>query len=342
MELDDLLQEFRLQEFEESMGILFPQETLSFEEIWKEVIGGNIIDVFAKVLERTIEAELKGLGSVKSVFLWLMILGIVGALLTNFIEIFDKAQVSELCFYFLYLMVSALMLKCFFEIMRIASEALDNIVLFVKLMIPGYLISVGVASGTVTVSVYYELVIVFIYLLENVFVKMVLPLISCHMVLSVVNGIWPGERLGLIIDLTKKMALWIVKAGVGIITGFSVIQGVISPSLDSVQNLAVKKMVSVVPGVGDAAKGILDITAASAIAVKNSIGVVLLILLIMLSLAPLVKIFLIAFVLKISAALMGTVSDKRITNLIVCDGHYNESYLLTTGASGSGEGGDIL
>lgn len=313
MEFDELLNEFGLTEFQQSMDILFPKDSLSFEEIWAEVMKGNIIDALAKAVGRSLELNVNSFGSVRSVFIWLLILGIMGALLSNFVEIFDKSQVADLAFYFLYLMVSAVMLKCFFEISGTASETLENIVLFVKLMIPTYMIAVGVSAGTTTVTMYYELVIFIIYCIENILIRLVLPLISCHMMLAVVNGIWPKEGLGILTGVMKKAVLWILKAGMGVITGFGVIQALISPSLDSVHLAAFKKLVAAVPGVGDAAQGIMDIALASAVTVKNSIGVVLLVLLVAMCLRPLLEIFVIAFVLKLAAALMGIVSDKRIT-----------------------------
>ena len=56
-----------------------------------------------------------------------------------------------------------------------------------------------------------------------------------------------------------------------------------------------------------------ELALGSAVVIRNSIGVVLLLLLLLLCAAPLVKIALIALLLKTAAAFMGIISDRRIT-----------------------------
>lgn len=57
----------------------------------------------------------------------------------------------------------------------------------------------------------------------------------------------------------------------------------------------------------------VDVVIGSAVVIKNSIGVVMLILLLAVCIVPLLKIFAIAMLLKLSATLLGIISDKRIT-----------------------------
>ena len=76
----------------------------------------------------------------------------------------------------------------------------------------------------------------------------------------------------------------------------------------------------------------MEMVMGSAILVKNSIGVVLLLLLLCLCAAPLIQIFLTAFLLKAAAAFMGIVSDKRIT---ACANHAGEAGMLLLRTVGS-------
>ena len=74
-----------------------------------------------------------------------------------------------------------------------------------------------------------------------------------------------------------------------------------------------QKVVSAIPGIGGGADSVASLVIGSAVVIKNSIGVVLLILLVCMCLAPLLQILLTACCLKLAAAVMGIVSDKRIT-----------------------------
>ena len=63
----------------------------------------------------------------------------------------------------------------------------------------------------------------------------------------------------------------------------------------------------------------------SAIVIQNSIGVLLLLLLIMLCMGPLIKLAAIGWILRLSAALLGMVSDKR---LVQCTNQMGEGCML--------------
>ena len=63
----------------------------------------------------------------------------------------------------------------------------------------------------------------------------------------------------------------------------------------------------------------------SAVVIRNSIGVVLLLLLLLLCAVPLLKIAVIAGMLKCAAAFMGIVSDRRIT---ACANRIGDASLL--------------
>ena len=105
-----------------------------------------------------------------------------------------------------------------------------------------------------------------------------------------------------------------LKGAVGIITGFSIFQSLITPVVDSARKTGLQKLVAAIPGVGGAADGVVELVLGSASLIKGSVGTVLLILLLLLCATPLVKIGVIAGILKCAAAFMGIVSDKRITS----------------------------
>lgn len=237
----------------------------------------------------------------------------LAALLGHFTDIFDKHQISDLSFYFIYLLVTAVLLRLFAQVAGTASDAMENIVLFIRLMVPAYLVSVGIATGTTTVGACYQMMLLLIYGVQEILVGVVLPLIYSYLMLSVVNGIWIEEKLNLLIDFLEKGIGWILKAALGLVTGISVFQSALTPVIDSVKATAWQKALSVIPGIGNAADGVMELVTGSAIVIKNSVGILLLLLLLMLCAAPLIQIFFTALLLKAAAAFMGIVSDKRIT-----------------------------
>ena len=153
-----------------------------------------------------------------------------------------------------------------------------------------------------------------------------------YCMLAVVNGIWIEEKLSLLMDLLMKGIQAVLKAAVGVVTGVSIFQAVITPVLDSVKSSALQKALSAIPGIGNAADGVVELVAGSAVIIKNCLGIVFLLLLLAICAAPLLRIFLIACILKAAAAVMGIVSDKRITS---CTDKVGEGSMLLFRTAGT-------
>ena len=190
---------------------------------------------------------------------------------------------------------------------------MENILVFIRLLVPTYLMAVGVASGTATAGASYQLVLLLIYGVERVLVGGLLPFIYSYVLLAVVNGVWIEEKLSLLMELLEKAIKAALKAIIGVVTGISIFQAVITPVIDTAKSSTLQRVVSAIPGIGGAADSMASLVIGSAVVIKNSIGVVLLILLVSMCMAPLLQILLTACCLKLAAAVMGIVSDKRIT-----------------------------
>lgn len=315
-DLEGIWQEYGLDRLEEGMNSLFPEYHISLVSLLEEIMAGDILGALSQFFQGMISDMALSAAGVKNILVWLIVLGIVAALMTQFIEIFDRHQIADMGFYFIYLLMSSILLKCFSQVLLCASETIESIVLFVKLLIPTYLLSVGLATGITTVSAYYQLLLLMIYGAQKLLAGIVLPLIYSYCLLAMINGIWIEEKLSLLMNLIEKCIGWILKLSIGIVTGISIFQSIITPVIDSVQKSTLQKAVSAIPGVGNAADGVIELVVGSAVVIKNSIGVVMLILLLVLCAAPLFRIFFSALLLKAAAALMGIVSSKRITSCV--------------------------
>lgn len=331
--MDSTWSDYGLDELQKGMDELFPEYQISLENLLQELYSGNVIDTLAAFMKEVIAQMAGNTEGLKNILIWLLVFGVVSALMSHLVEVFDKHQVSDLAFYFVYLLMSGVLMRCFTEAAQTAVETLENIILFARLLVPVYLMTVGVAAGSITAGAYYQLMLIMIYGVEQILLGVVVPLVYSYCLLSVVNGIWIEEKLTLLVDFLEKIIGWILKASMGIVTGVSVFQSLLTPVLDSVRMGAWHKAVSALPGVGNAAEGTVELVVGSAVVIKNSVGLILLILLLFLCAAPLIKIFLMAVLLKAAAAFMGIVSDKRITT---CSNRTGDALLLLFRTSATG------
>lgn len=314
MELEYIWQEYGLDRLQEGLGILFPESTVSLEGLLSRVMTGDVFGALAELFTGSITGFVAQLTGLKNIFIWLLVMGIVSSLMTHFVEIFDRHQVADLGFYFMYLLFTVVLLKCFLQTAEIAAETLENIILFIRLLMPTYLLTVGISTGSVTAGASCQLMLLVIFGVEHILAKVLVPLVYSFLMLVIVNGIWAEEKLSLLIELLEKGIGWALKGVLGMVTGIGIFQALVTPVVDTARKAGLQKLVAAIPGVGGAADGVVELVLGSAAVIKSSVGVVLLLLLLSLCAAPLVKIAVIAGILKCAAAFMGIVSDKRITS----------------------------
>ena len=118
----------------------------------------------------------------------------------------------------------------------------------------------------------------------------------------------------MLLKLIKQLIGYILKLSLAIITGISLIQSMITPVMNSVKMSAMQKAVGMIPGVGNISSSAAEMVIGSAVLIKNSAGVLVIVLLLALCALPLIKIWFLSFTLKVAAALSGMVSDKRLVS----------------------------
>lgn len=309
----DAWEKYGMGEVAEGLDHLIPDYDLDMWEIWGKILQGKITEAAMLLWEGIKGKLLSELAGMKNIFASILILGIISALFANFSDVFQNHQIADISFYFLYLLLMSVLMKAFLTAADIAGQTVENIVLFIKMFIPTYFMAVGAATGATTGAVYYQFTLVLAYGVEKIIFSLLIPLIYSYVLLALLNGIWAEERLTLLLDFLKKGIGAGLKVAMGAITSLSLFQSMIAPVLDSLKVSAVKKAVGAIPGIGNLAEGVTEMVIGSAVLIKNSIGVLMLLLLLAICLIPLAKLFLIACMMKGSAALVGIVSDKRIT-----------------------------
>lgn len=295
---------------------LFPAFSFDGEAVLRDIMGGQLWEAVKKLCGGLSGAVLFQKEEFRTLFFTILVLGVAAALFSNFADLFQDHQVSDLAFYFIYLLLIAVLLKFFADTAGTVREILNSVTAFIRLYIPTYILAVGSASGAASASAYYHLLLIVVYLIEQGYLSVLLPLVHGYVLLTVINGIWMEEKLAQLLELGEKVIKGSVKATLWLITGFSLLQSMISPVIDSLQSSAVKKGLSSLPGVGGLTEGMFEMVVGSAVLVKNSLGLFMTLSLIGLCAVPVIKIAMISCVIKLSAALIGVISDKRLTNCV--------------------------
>lgn len=295
-------------------GRLFPEYTFDGKTVMNLILQGRLWEAFRELGNCITGVIHSQTGEIKTLFLTILVLGIIAALFVNFADLFQNHQVSDIAFYFVYLLMIAVLLKAFSGAVSIVREILETVTTFMKIYIPTYMVAVGTASGIASASVYYQILLFIVYLIEWGYLSVLLPVVYGYTLLTIINGIWMEEKLTLLLELLNKSISVSIKITLGIITGFSLLQAMVSPVIDSLQSSALKKAMSAIPGIGGLTEGMFEMVIGSAVLIKNGIGLYITLVLVVLCCIPVAKLICYAAAVKVGAALIGIVSDKRMTN----------------------------
>lgn len=319
------MEDYDLREIEKGFEDLFPDYSFNMNELFSQILQGRVTEAFSAFAGGIKEGIVNEISGMKEIIVCILVIGIISSLFSNFSDIFAGGQISQVGFYFLYLFLMAVLTRAFLFASSTAVETIENIVLFVKLFIPTWIMAVGASAGSATAVFYYQMLLLGAYFIESFLLAVLVPFVYSYVILALLNGIWAEERLTLLLDFVKKAIVTALKVVMGMITGFSMVQAVILPVVDQLKISAFRKAVSAIPGVGGVAEGLAELVIGSAVLIKNSLGVLLLVLILAACLMPLVRILAVAWLVKLGAAITGIISDKRISG---CADRVGEGCLL--------------
>lgn len=315
-----VLEQFDYRDVDKALKSMFPEEQISFRDTVCAMISGKE-ECTVRILKQLVLGQLTyAFGQSRENLVHILIIAVIAAVFHNFSTVFKNRQICEISFYVLYLLLIALCLSSFQIVIDWVSEGVESLTGFMTVFCPIYFLAVAWAKGSVTAVAFYNLVLLFIYVIEIVIVYFLLPVIHIYIMVKVLDFLSSQEYLSKFAELIEVVVSWLLKTLIACVVGVNVVQGMISPAIDTVKRSAVTRTAEAIPGVGDAVGGVAEVVVGTAVLVKNGIGTVGMIVCLALCIAPLLQMSAIALMYKLAAAVIQPVSDKRIVGCVECVG----------------------
>ncbi len=317
---EEMLGQFDYEEVDRALRSIFPEEQLSFRDTVAGLISGQQKWSVQMLRELTVSRLTYAFSGSRDNLIHIMAIALIAAVFRNFAAVFGSRQICEISFYVLYLLLIALCLSSFQMVLDWVSAGVENLTAFMTAFCPIYFLAVSAAKGSVTAVAFYQLVLFFIFMTEVVIVYFLLPVIHIYIMVKVLDFLSSQEYLSRFAELIETAVTWLLKTLVACVVGVNVVQGMISPAIDTVKRSALTRTAEAIPGVGDAIGGVAEVVLGTAVLVKNGIGTAGMIVALALCIVPLVQTGVIALMYKLAAAVIQPVSDKRIVGCVECVG----------------------
>ncbi len=316
----ELLGQFDYEEVDKALKDIFPKEQIGFYDTAAAMISGRQ-ECTLKTLWQLAAGQLTyAFAGSRENLVHILIIAVIAAVIHNFSSVFQNRQICEISFYVLYLLLIALCLNSFQIVIEWTSGGIEKLTAFMTAFCPVYFLAVSIAKGSVTAVAFYNLVLFFIYAVEVVIVCFLLPVIHIYVMVKVLDFLSSQEYLSKFAELIEVAVSWLLKTLVACVVGVNIVQGMISPAIDSVKRSAVTRTAEAIPGVGDAVGGVAEVVLGTAVLVKNGIGTAGMLICLALCVVPLMQMAAVALMYKLAAAVIQPVSDKRIVGCIECVG----------------------
>ncbi len=290
---------------------------INIREYIMDIIRGNnkvrvtmIVEGFGKILFKEVLANWKLLVEI-------IVLSAICAVLKNLHSAFQDDAVGHMSYNVCYLVIISITIKSFIIAINIGRETIDLMVSFMQALMP-VLLTMLVAVGGITTSAFFSPVILGAVAFTGTLIKnIIMPLILFSAVLAIVNNLSSKIQIGKMSGLIKQAAGLMLGFILTVFVGVISIQGVTAATIDGVTIRTTKFAVDkFVPIVGSFLSDAIDTVVGCSLLVKNAIGSMGLIFILLLCMVPMIKILALIIIYKLSAALIEPISDDGLVDCL--------------------------
>ena len=283
---------------------------MSFTDIISDIKDGQVKNIINRIGSLAINGIFSDLSNNKSLMIQLISIALLGSIFINISGSFGNGFVAENGFYVTYLIMTSIMLASFSVAMDMVCSSLERILVLIRIVVPVYALAMNYIGHTVTSAGMYEVILVGVWLVQAVILKFVIPLIKFYVIVSLVNNLNKEDSFSKLCLLIKNLVSWLLKTIVVFIAGLNIIKSLIEPQIDAIGRTTVNRVISAIPG-GSIMSVLAGTFLGAGLVIKNCIGVAGILLIVVLVMIPVVKMFLIMFMVRITGVVIQPIGEKR-------------------------------
>ncbi|MBU5590756.1 stage III sporulation protein AE [Clostridium sp. MSJ-4] len=246
-----------------------------------------------------------------------IVIALITALLKNIQDAFTNDNITNIAYFACYSILIMILSKSFLISINLAKNAINDITNFMAALIPVLMLLLSSVGGIAQVATLDPITLAAVNIVPRFYVDFIIPLILMGFVLQFINNISEEYKISKLSKLVNQIVLWAQGIIMTIFIGIITIRGVASSTLDAVTAKTAKFAVdNFVPIVGKALSDAVSTVAGYSLLLKNAISSLGLIIILIIIITPIIKLFIMAMLYKITAAFIEPISDKRIIDCV--------------------------
>ncbi len=289
---------------------------MTFEELVAQVSMNGLDALNAEnICTFFYDAFLYELSIARPVFLKMLLFTLLFSVIHKLLMTRNQ-YISDMGFLTIYSTLMVLLMQSFFMVRDIAISGIDTLISFLNALIPTYALTLVFSGNSVTGAFLYEIAFLMVYLIEFVMKTFLSPMVHVFILVLFLNHLFDEDKLSKLAEFLEKGVQLILKGAFAAVIGLSVVQSMISPVKDRLAGNVLLSGLSSLPGAGNAFGATGEIILSCGMLIKNSVGVIGLIILVFLAVLPLLKIGCFWLMYHGLSIILQPIADKRITECV--------------------------
>lgn len=275
-----------------------------------EVDNSSIFKKILSLLGQEFVDSIKAVGSI-------LVIIVIHSILKAISESLENESISKLIYYVQYILIVTIIMSSFSGIVKLVQDTTNNLVGFMNLLVP-LLIALMLYTGSIATSGVLEPIILFmINFIGNIIQTIIIPGVLIFAGLVVISKISNNFQIGKLSKFFQSSIIWFLGIVLTIFVGVVSLEGTLSSSVDGITAKTTKAVVSTaIPVVGKILGDAVDTVLGCGIILKNAVGLIGVIVVIAICIAPILKLAILTITYKLLAGVCEPIADKNIVSLI--------------------------
>lgn len=235
----------------------------------------------------------------------LILLTVFSMLLQSIQNAFDRSAISKVAYGIIYMVLIILALNSFHVAISYATEAIDNMLSFMIALIPLLLALMATVGSIASVAFFHPVILLLVNTSGLLIKNFVLPLLFLSALLSIVSTMSEHHKVTQLAKLLRNISMGALAFFFTVFLGVMSVQGATAAVADGITIKTAKFITgNFIPVVGRMFTDATDTVMSASILLKNSVGIIGALLLLLLAIFPAIKVLILAFIYSMAAALL--------------------------------------
>ena len=313
--LEELDTDTLLQPIEQQLQQELP--SFSVRNLFYQLINGGDLPAFSELLQQMLQTLLADTAGHFHLLGQLILLAIVFALLRQLEGSFGRGNIQNLSGIMVQAAAVLLILESGQQVLEYASAAVYRMTSCMMALLPVQMLLMTLLGNIRTAGLLQPSLLFMVQAAAVFFRTVLLPLVTMEFLLKLINSFSDTYRMTGLAAFLRKVILTSISFFIMLFLAVLSLQGIGGKVMDHLALRTARYIAgSAVPVVGGMLSGLMDTFLSGGLAIKNAVGVVGLLAILLLTVLPAVKILVLYFLYSFAAALLQPLGDTRMISLM--------------------------